>query len=134
MIAGYPIKGVKDLVDEGIGKVIGLEQEIIDQLTSEHLYFSRSVIPANIYANDSQTPTLGVPAQIIVNNELDESIAYEITKTLWSESTLKALAEGHPRGADIAAETALRGVAIPLHLGSFRYYQEQGISVPQHVR
>ena len=126
VIAGYPVAGVKQLVEDGVGRVVNLEGDRITKLTEDYVYFTSHAIPENIYSNDTEIPTLSVPAQMIVHADISDDVVYEITKTLWSDSTLSALAAGHPRGADINAATALEGVSIPLHPGAVRFYKEQG--------
>ena len=58
---------------------------------------------------------------------VDEETVYEITRALWNENTRKLLDEGHARGRDIRLETAVEGIAVPLHPGAERYYREVGV-------
>lgn len=134
VVAGYPVAGVRQLVDDNVGRIVALSDELVDQLTEEHLYFSAHSIPANIYSNEKPIDTLSVSAQMIARSDLDEEIVYEITSSLWSSRTLTALASGHLRGVDISAEKALQGIGIPLHRGALRYYNEHNYDthdVPQ---
>lgn len=41
--------------------------------------------------------------------------AYAITKTLWSEQCRRLLEVGHAKDKVVRLETALAGIAIPLH-------------------
>ncbi len=129
VIAGYPVAGVRQLVEDGVGRVVDLQGERIVKLTQDYMYFTNHAIPKNVYSNEAEIPTLSVPAQMIVHADISDDIVYQITKTLWSDSTLSALAAGHPRGADINAATALEGVGIPLHPGAVRFYEEQGYDI-----
>ena len=129
IIAGFPVEGVKQLVEDGVGRVIGLSEELVAQITSEHLYMLSHSIPAGVYLNSEKIDTLGVSAQMIVRSDISAEVVYEVTGILWDENVLHSLAVGHPRGADISSRTALRGVSIPLHPGARRYYQEQGYTI-----
>lgn len=129
VVSAYPVAGVKQLVEDGIGRVIGLGDELVKQLASEQLYFSSQSIPANVYSNNEEISTLSVSAQMIVSSEIEPDTVYDITRTLWSDSTLAALAEGHIRGGEIVAGKALQGVGIPIHEGALRYYREQGYNL-----
>ena len=80
-----------------------------------------------MYFNVPETETLSVGAQLIVSEALPEDLVYEITRALWHENTRNLLTDGHPKGAQIRLETALKGLAIPLHPGAERYYREQGM-------
>lgn len=53
--------------------------------------------------------------------------AYAITETLWSEQSRRLLDVGHAKGKVVRLETALAGIAIPLHDGAKRYYRDIGL-------
>ena len=129
VIAGYPVSGVKKLVEDGIGRVVSLQGEPIDKLIYDYDYFTMQIIPAGIYSNGSEIPTLSVPAQIIVREDISENTIYEITKILWSRDALQSLASGHLKGAEIKAIKAIEGIGIPLHKGAERYYREVGFDL-----
>ncbi len=86
------------------------------------------VIPAGAYPNVSEdVPTLDIGTQLIVNADADPDLVYRMTKALWSDRTRKLLDEGHPKGSQVRLETALKGIAIPLHEGAARFYREAGL-------
>jgi TRAP-type uncharacterized transport system substrate-binding protein len=51
---------------------------------------------------------------------------------LWEN--LATLQEIHSATKSMALENALSGVPLPLHAGALRYYEEQGVSIPDHLR
>ena len=63
----------------------------------------------------------------MVSADIDEELVYQITKALWQPASRVLLESGHAKGKAIRLETALRGVAIPLHPGAERYYFEAGL-------
>jgi len=125
IVSAYPVVAVQKLIEDGVGQVVSLGNDLISDLANEHLYFSAQSIPPDIYAGDEEINTLSVSAQMIVRADLPTAAAYEITSTLWSDTTLRALLNSHPRGSDLVAGNALQGVGIPLHPGALRYYKEQ---------
>ncbi len=129
LISGYPVKGIKQLVDEGVGRLVGLELDQIERLIESYDFFADHAIAAGVYSNESEIPTISVPAQFIVRTNVSEEIVYQITKNLWSSDTLDVLASGHPRGEDINPATALQGIGVPLHPGAIRYYDELGFKI-----
>ena len=133
IIAGYPISGVSELLQEGLASIISIGDVAIEQLVAAYPFFTADTIPAQTYTNTSSISTLAVPAQWLVNADLDENFIYEITRALWSEGTLKILKEGHPKGSEISISSALDGIGIPLHSGAEIYYQEQGMTVPSNT-
>ncbi|MEM7069806.1 MAG: TAXI family TRAP transporter solute-binding subunit, partial [Pseudomonadota bacterium] len=65
-----------------------------------------------------------------VSSDLSEDLVYGITKALWNDNTRKLLDNGHAKGKQITAETALDGVAalgVPLHAGAEKFYKEAGL-------
>ena len=56
-------------------------------------------------------------------------MVYGITRALWNEGSRRLLDSGHSKGKRITLQTALDGIAIPLHTGARRYYEEIGMSV-----
>ena len=60
---------------------------------------------------------------LIVNKDMDDELAYNITKNIFTN--LDAVAESHARGKDITIESALDGMPIELHPGAQRFFDEQ---------
>jgi len=134
VVAGYPVDGVKQIVDDGVGRMMGLSDDLVSRLTTEHLYFSARSIPAGIYLNSEEINTLSVSAQLIVRSDISAAVVFEMTKAIWSQGMLDSLIAGHPRGADISPDTALQGVSIPLHAGALNYYQKHGYDTKEVPR
>jgi len=127
VVAGYPVTGVKELVEDGVGRVVSFNRDNLQQIVDQLAFFNVGVIPASTYANQDLILTLSVPAQLVVRADQEEDIVYQVTKHLWSDEMLEALAAGHPRGKDIDPDTALQGVSIPVHSGAQRFYLERGL-------
>ena len=127
IIAGYPIKPISDLVNNGDVTVIPIAGEPISTLLESYQYFSKHEIPAGVYSNNQTIPTLGVAAQLIVSDALTDDVVYCITADLWNDKTLKALRTGHSKGSEVNLETALTSMQIPLHPGARRFYIEHGL-------
>ena len=86
-------------------------------------------IPADTYPGSKETVCLASSAMFIISKDLPEDLVYEITKAFWEHYTdfhkvQKALEE------QTIPENALKGFAIPLHKGAYKYYKEQGYEIP----
>jgi len=71
-----------------------------------------------------------VSAMLVVSSDQSEELIYGITKALWNKNTRKLLDNGHAKGKQVTAETALDGVlglGVPLHPGAERFYKEAGL-------
>ena len=90
-------------------------------------FFAEDEVPANTYPGVERVATVSVGAQWLVASSVDDDLVYQITKTLWNESSRKLLDNGHAKGRSITLDTALDGIAVPLHPGARRYYEEIGM-------
>ena len=127
IVAGYPTKAVSLLAKDTSVILLSIDGPEADRLVSSHRFFTRSRIPSGVYHEVEGVPTLNVGAQWIVGSSTDANLVYEITKTLWSDASRKLLDGGHEKGRNITLDTALDGVAVPLHPGAMRYYSEIGL-------
>lgn len=125
IVAGYPVAGVSELIENGIGRIVPIDSPDISALLREYPFFTIDEIPVNTYGNDEKVETLAVPAQLIVSADMDEDLVYQITALLWSEVTLNLLSQGHPKGREVKFSTALVGLSAPLHPGAERLYRER---------
>ena len=50
-----------------------------------------------------------------------------MTAALWNGNTRRLLDSGHAKGKSIKLDTALQGIAIPLHPGAEKFYNEKGL-------
>ncbi len=128
IIAGYPIRAVAELLEDGDGTLVPIAGPAVDRLLRDSPFFSRDTIAPNAYPSiDTPVDTVAVGAQLLVRADLDVPLIYRLTQRLWSLDTQTLLTAGHPKGRQIRLETALEGISIPLHPGAAHYYQEAGL-------
>jgi len=95
-------------------------------------FYTTATIPANTYPNQAEdVDVVVVPNVLVVNGEMDEELAYNITKVMFEGQA--TLAAAHPAAAELTLENAVQNSSIPYHPGALRYYQEQGITVATPV-
>ena len=124
-IGGVPLPAIAALADERPIRLLPLDEWAMDKLASEHPFLSHQDADMSSYG----LPTLdsiSVQAMWVTSENVPEDIVYEITKTLWLPETGEALARSHPRGETLKLGSAGHCLAIPLHAGAARYYDEQG--------
>ena len=71
------------------------------------------------------------PNVLVVRDDVSEEIVYNLTKLLWEN--LSTLQEIHSATKSMNLDVALTGIPVPLHPGALRYYQEQGVEIPDHL-
>jgi TRAP transporter TAXI family solute receptor len=127
IVAGYPTGAVSEMCAASGCELVPIAGPEVDALLERYPFFTRDRIPAQTYPGVGETATLSVGAQWLVGAEIDEELVYGITKALWHENARKLLDTGHSKAREITLQTALDGIAIPLHPGAERYYREVGL-------
>ncbi len=126
-VAGYPVAAIARLAESVAIELVPISGQTAKRLRKTDRFFAETVIPAGTYKGVGETPTLSVGAQWIVGAGVDADLVYGITRALWHKNNRRLLDSGHPKGKMLRLETALDGIAIPLHLGAERYYREAGL-------
>lgn len=93
-------------------------------------------IPAGTYAsqidNDAPVMTTGGTFNLAVSLEMSDDLVYGMTKAIWENLDEMQQSAVTLRGLD--PENPFLGANVPLHPGALRYYEEQGIEVPEALR
>ena len=85
--------------------------------------YEETIIPAGTYEGvDEDVSVIGVPNYLVVNESMDEELAYQITRLLFDQQD--ALTEAHPEARNLDRDTAPQVPPLELHPGAERYYSE----------
>ncbi|HHW92684.1 MAG TPA: TAXI family TRAP transporter solute-binding subunit, partial [Firmicutes bacterium] len=121
--AGFPTSAITEITLTSDVKLIPVAEDKINAIRDKYPYYTGVVIPAGTYSNqDEDINTVAVMAMLVVPDDLDEELAYKMTKALFEN--LDELKAAHDRGGDLSLETALDGMSLPLHPGVEKYYDE----------
>lgn len=105
-------------------QMISLPENVIAQVTREHPYFSRFVIPTSMYQTEREIVTLNGTNMAIVDRDLSEDVVYRITKALME--SVSQISASHPAARAFSVEGAVE-MPVPLHPGAERFYRERGL-------
>lgn len=93
--------------------------------------FARTTLAEGTYEGVGNTAVLGVPNVLAVSSEMDEELAYQITRAMFENiDDLRAV---HPAANQTTVEFTLAATPVPLHPGAIRYYEEIGAEVPARL-
>lgn len=105
-----------------IGLTAEKQQEIIDANPG----YIPGVMPAGVYESiEEDVLTLGIVTNMVVSADLSDDLVYEMCMTFWDNHEEFAAVKGIWNRVKL--ENALDGVAIPVHPGAQRCYDELGV-------
>jgi len=125
-VAGYPAQIVQDLAQQEAIDLLSIGGAEADRIVKRQQFFARDAIPEGSYPGIGTIDTISIGAQWVVAAEAEEELVYRITQALWRKRNRPILDSGHPKARLVRLETALAGVATPLHPGAARFYKELG--------
>jgi TRAP transporter TAXI family solute receptor len=126
-VAGYPVTAISDLTRSTEIDLLSISAKPVDSLLTFYPFFTKSMIPAGTYEGVGEVATISIGAQLLVAAGIEDDIVYQMTAALWHDNARRLLDNGHAKGREIRLETALDGLAVPLHPGAERYYREIGL-------
>lgn len=119
------LKGKKLAATKGI-KLLSIDEEHIEKISSENPFFYKSVIPGGTYTGvDQDTVVLGTRNNLICAKSVDDEIVYNVVKSIIEHHD--DLADVHPQANQFNKENAVEGALIDIHPGAVKYYKEIGI-------
>lgn len=126
------VSSIQDLASSEEISILEFSEEEIEALNEEYPYYIGTEIEPGTYQGvDDAVSVPGTWNHLLVSKDLDEEFVYQLTKLLHENPDV--LAQGHPAGGELAAEN-VENALCTLHPGAMRYFEEQGIDVPEGMR
>jgi len=129
--AGWPVAAMVQLSSTKGMSLHSFSDEDLAKINEIIPAYIPSEIPGGVYEGvDEAVKTPAVSALLVVSSELSDELVYGITEALWNDNTRRLLDNGHAKGRQITADTALDGIAalgVPLHAGAEQFYREAGL-------
>ena len=127
VMAGLGNAAVTEIMATADGRLLSMDDSLIEALQEKYPWYARYVIPAGTYANQEEdVVTSAIKLALFCSAELDEQTAYELTRIMWEN--MDTLQQSIPALEGVELQDAVTDLAqIPLHEGARRYYEEQGL-------
>ena len=130
---GPPTSSILNLAATRDIRLISLSDEEIANAQEEEAVFAPYELAAGMYDGmDEAVQTIGIPNVLVVNADMDEELAYQLTQLLF-ENTDELIAV-HPAANDTTVEFTMNSTPVPLHPGALRYFEEVGAEIPDRLR
>ena len=132
---GVPVSAVAQAFAamDGNLTILSFTEDQIAQANSEFELWPPYEIPADTYPGQSDpVMTVAQPNFLAVREDVPEEDVYLITKAMYEN--LPFLQNIHAATKDMALEKAIGGLPVPLHPGAVRFYEEQGMDIPDRLK
>jgi len=130
---GPPTSSIMNLATTRDIRLVGLTQEEIAKAREAEPVFAAYTLKAGLYEGmDAAVQSIGIPNVLAVSSEMNEELAYQITKVLFEQTD--ELIAIHPAANDTTVEFSVESTPIAFHPGALRYYEEVGAQVQDHQR
>jgi uncharacterized protein len=130
--AGLPIPAFGQLAVENDVAMFGFTPEEQEAIVAEHPVVAYT-IPAGLYdGHDTEQPTVSMWNFAVANADMPDSLAYEITRLVLENND--RMRQIHAAAEETVTENWDRNTFLPYHPGAIRYYEEQGIEIPEELR
>jgi uncharacterized protein len=120
---GLPTAAVTDLANSRKITMVPTDRYTEDLKGEFGDVYGTSTIKGGTYKGVADdVATIGVPNYLVVNQSMNEDLAYQLTKLLFDKKA--ELAQVHPEAKNLDLTTAQDVVPLELHPGARRYYDE----------
>ena len=125
---GLPTAAVQDLAHTPGMSIRLLESaSLLPAIQRDYgsLYFRLEVPAASYPGIDQPVPVVGVANVLVVNRNMPDDLAHDITQLLFDKQ--HDLAAIHPEARNLSLQTAVAGSPAEFHPGAVRLYREKGV-------
>ncbi|MDI5983278.1 TAXI family TRAP transporter solute-binding subunit [Halomonas sp. M4R5S39] len=130
---GPPTSSILNLAATRDIRLIGLSDEEVANARENEPVFASYELKAGMYEGmDEAVQTISIPNVLVVNADMDEELAYNLTKLLYER--IDDLIAVHPAANDTTVEFTMGSTPVPLHPGAVRYYEEVDAEIPDKLR
>ena len=127
IVAGAPTTAITDLATTKDVYLVSLDDEHIESLCATSDYYTKNVIPADVYGTDGDVTTVAVGAVILARDDVSEDAIYNFTKDLFDNAASEV--SSHAKYGELNLDFAASVTSVPYHPGAAKYFAEKGYTV-----
>ena len=130
---GPPTSSILNLATTREISMIGMTEAEVAAAIAAEPTFAPYTLRAGLYEGMAEgVTTISTPNVLIVHADMDEDLAYNITKAMYEN--VADLIAIHPAANDTTLEFSVAATPIPFHPGALRYLEEVGAGVQDRQR
>lgn len=104
----------------------------VDTLIAEYPYVTRYTVAAGTYTDQAEPrDTVAMWSFAVARSDLPDDLVYEVVRTVMENHD--RLVEAEPAAAETLPENVARDDFLPFHPGAVRWYQENGVDIPDEL-
>ncbi|WP_285905857.1 TAXI family TRAP transporter solute-binding subunit [Pseudodesulfovibrio pelocollis] len=136
VLVGYPNTAIIEAASLVPLRLLDLHAEAVESGFYEaYPFYGQVVVPAETYEGQNRDVTTFQDASLwCASAALDAQTVYDCLKAVYSPQGLAEIRAAHSAARDMGVESGLDGVSIPLHPGAARFWEEQGLAIPERIR
>ena len=132
--AGPPVAAVTQALAQ-LGdevSILSFTDAQLQKVRAEFPVWTAYTLPVNTYPGQKQAiQTIAQPNFLACHANLPNDLIYTLTKTIYENLT--EIQNIHKATLAMKLEKAIAGLAVPLHPGAAKFYQEKGLNIPENL-
>ncbi|NCC25982.1 MAG: TAXI family TRAP transporter solute-binding subunit [Deltaproteobacteria bacterium] len=136
VLVGYPNASIIEAATQDNITLVNLHKDAEESgFYKEYPFYAKVEIPAETYRGQNEAVTTFQDSTFwMTNDKVDENIVYESLKAIYSPEGLKNMVTAHSAAREMSISTGLTGASVPLHPGAYKFWTEQGLTVPEDLK
>ena len=132
LCSGYPNGNVTELSLGGNIELVSIDDEHLAALIEKYPYYSAFTTESDDYNLGHSVTSVAVKCMLVCLDTISDDAIYDLTKTIYEN--LDEIREINKKADYMSLEDALSGIPSDLHPGAARYYEEQGLTIPDYLK
>lgn len=132
MCSGYPNSNVTELSLNGNIDLVTIDEEHMEILLKDYPFYSSFTPETDEYNLGHPITSVAVKCMMVCSDTFSEDEIYALTKAIYEN--LADVQEINAKANYMSLDSALSGIPSNLHPGAMRYYEEQGVEIPDYLK
>jgi len=123
-VIGFPSDSIRDATASVPLRLLPLEEQALERLVAQSPAYFKLSLPRGTYPHqNTAVPTVATAAILVVSADMSDSEVAAITRLVYGRGQ-DLVARGSAQGAQVSADTALLGLAVPMHTAAEKVIAE----------